>query len=68
MTRYPQPGRRKERFVNHVHLPRIWLDVTIGEAILLMGHDGCGGAPKVVERVTTVEGSGRKPRRVRLLG
>ena len=56
------------RHTSQVHMPAIWQDAAVREVVLRLLHEGCGGAPKVVELVTTIEGSGRKARRVRLMG
>ena len=51
----------KERFVNQVHVPRIWLDVPVWELIARMNHEGCGGGPKVVELLDAIEGREAAP-------
>ena len=45
----------EERVVNQVHVPRIWLDLAVWELIARMNHEGCGGAPKVVELLDAIE-------------
>jgi hypothetical protein len=58
--------RGRERFLAQVHKPAIWQDAAVREIVLRVLHEGCGGRPKVVELVTTVQPPPRVWCRVRL--
>jgi hypothetical protein len=45
-----------------------WGDLQVGAFIKRLRHEGCGGAPKLVELATGIPGSGVQVRRIVLVG
>jgi hypothetical protein len=59
----------RERYLSETHLSLAgWGDLRVGEFIKRLRHEGCGGAPKLVELVTGIAGSSVRVRRIVLVG